>query len=711
MTAAARRPRRWQLILLGVVGLLLVLCLVFDWNWVRHPVERYVSKKTERAFTMSDLAVDLGWSPTIKMRDVVFANAAWSDTETPMAQIGSLEFSVSLRDLWDGKVLVPRVAMADARLLFEKDAEGRKNWLIKEPSKTTSESSLRISSLSVQSGHLRYVNHGEPMTVDIDANTFDPATTSAVTKADARPRNTAYTTRYAFNGKYHDAAFAGEALTGDVLSFQESGIPFPIKGSLHAGTTKASLEGTVADVVNISAIDMRLEMEGATLASLYPFLLLPLPASPPYALRGHLVKLENRFSMDDLNGKIGETDIRGSAAYLQKQPRPLLTAKLDSKLLKLSDLGPLIGLETKNTAGTPGAVAKPTQADTATRSQAQAKERQTSGDRVLPTGLAAAQGDGILPRGKFDGRRISAIDADVDYAAARLDAPAALPVENMKFSFHLHDAVAKLAPLEFGFAGGSIVSDITIDARQEKQLRSIFNADFRHIQVAKLFPSMPKLAQGAGEMGAQIRLSGNGSSIADAAGNADGNLTVAIANGRISNLLDAAAGLNGGKVISLLIGGDRDIKLNCGAAAFGVKDGLGTSQLFVVDTEQTRVDGSGVFNLKDEQFSFTVEPKPKKPGILSLRTPLYLYGSFRHPQYGLDKRKLLLRIGSAIALDLINPLAAVLPLVETGSGSETNCAQLLAPVRGAEQQALSTKLKAPVVSGPPSRKPVQRRSP
>jgi uncharacterized protein involved in outer membrane biogenesis len=677
--------------LLGLFALLVVVCLLFDWDWLRHPLERYVTRTTQRDFRISNLDVDMGWTPAIKMKDVVFANAGWSSQAPPMAQVQSLEFTVSLRDLFDHKILVPRVALSHADFLFENAADGRKNWLLDDPSLSTGTSTFRISSLSVNQGHLRYINHGEPMTVDIEASTFDPEVAPTMTHADAAQHNTSYTTRYSFSGKYHEASFSGEALTGDVLSFQESGIPFPIKGKLNAGTTRALVEGTLADVVNISAIDVQLQIEGSTLANLYPFLLLPLPASPPYAFRGHLVQKDERYGIDDLSGKIGVTDIHGSGDYLRKEPRPLLTAKLESKLLKLSDLGPMIGLETKETAAKAGVSVMPTQADTNTREKAQAKERQSGGDKVLPAGGLAAKGDGILPRGKFDGRRIGAIDADVDYAAARLDAPTALPVENMKFSFHLHDAVAKLTPLQFGFAGGNIVSDITIDARQEKLLHSTFDTDFRHIQVAKLFPAMPKLAKGAGELGVQIRLKGAGASIADVAGTANGTLTVAIANGRISNLLDALAGLNGGKIIALLVGGDKDIAVRCGGAAFGVRDGIGKSQLFVVDTEQTRVDGSGTFNLKDEKFNFTVTPKPKKPSILSLRTPLYLYGSFRHPQYGLDKEKLVWRVGSAIALDLISPFAAVLPLIETGSGTDSNCAQILAPVQDAQRQATSTK--------------------
>lgn len=705
MNNPVSRLKRWQGVSLVFLTVVIAFLLIFDWNWFRHPLERYVSDKTQRSFTLSALDVDLGLTPTIKMKDVVFANAEWSKASTPMAQIGSLEFTVSLRDLWDGKVLVPRVALSQAKLLFERNADKRRNWVLKEPERADEPSQFRISSLSVDEGHLRYVDHGEPMLVDIDASTFDPTATGAVTNAKAAPRNSSYTTRYAFTGKYHDAAFSGEALTGDVLSFQKSGIPFPIKGKLNAGTTRATVEGTIADVVNISAVDMQLQIQGSTLASLYPFLLLPLPASPPYALRGHLVQKGERYSIDDLSGRIGDTDIKGSGAYVRKSPRPLLTAKLESKLLKLSDLGPLIGLETKNTASTPDAKAQPKQADTNTRQQAQAKERANSGDKVLPTGMVAAKGDGILPTGSFDGRRISAIDAEVDYTAAKLDAPTALPVENMKFSFRLHDAVAKLAPLEFGFSGGSIVSNITIDARQEKRLHTTLQADFRRIQVAKLFPTMPQVAQGAGELGAQIRLSGHGASIAEAAGGANGSMTMAIANGRISNLLDAMAGLNGGKIISLLVGGDKDIRVNCGGAVFDVKDGLGTSEFFVIDTEQTRVDGSGGFTLKDEKFDFVVTPRPKKPGILSLRTPLRLYGSFRHPEYGLDKGKLALRLGSALALTAVNPLAAVLPLIETGTGADTDCAAVLAPVQGAQQQAKAPPPRARKSAQNPAQKP------
>jgi uncharacterized protein involved in outer membrane biogenesis len=358
---------KWLALL--AVAALFVLGAVFNWNWFRGPLEQYVSKKTHREFRTSDLHVRLGLSTTIRLRDVTLENASWA-VDPLMAKIGTVEFSVSLRDLFDGRVLLPRVALTDAFLHFEQLQDKRKNWILSDPS-DTSPSKLRISSLSVTNGHLDYLDRAIPFRIGIDASTFDPALQEKASDAKATPDNTRYAARYVFSGLYHDAKFSGQALTGDVLSFQESGIAFPIKGHLLAGTTTLDVQGTVADAADISAIDVQLRIAGQTLANLYPFLALPLPASPPYQLSGHLTQKGPRYALDGLSGQIGSTDVDGSGAYLQQTPRPLLQAKLHSRLLKIADLGPLVGVTTKVGGATP------TQSSTNSRTSARAQERET----------------------------------------------------------------------------------------------------------------------------------------------------------------------------------------------------------------------------------------------------------------------------------------------------------------------------------------------
>ncbi|RZL87469.1 MAG: AsmA family protein [Variovorax sp.] len=644
-------PRR-RPVVLAVAGALVLLLILFDWNWFRGPLERYISDKTAREFRISDLHVKLGFAPTIRMRDVYFGNASWSLVKA-MAKIEVLEFSVSLRDLPE-KVLVPRVALTQPDLVFERLSDDQKNWILSDPS-DTSPSKLRISTLSVDRGHLRYVDHGEPFEIDVQGSTFDPASQAKVKDADARPANDRYTTQYAFSGKYHEAAFSGTALTGEVLSFQESGVPFPLKGSLLAGTTKLEVEGTLADAANISAIDTQLRIEGQTLANLYPFLLLPLPASPPYQLQGHLVLKGNRYTMDDLAGKIGSTDISGKGAYIDKDPRPLLTADLHSKLLNIADLGPMIGVQTKASGGKPAV----SQAETRTRPAAKAKDQ-------------AIDPNHMLPAGSFDGSRLQKIDAEVDLEATKLVVPQALPLESLRASLRLHDAILKLTPLDFGFAGGTIASQVRLDARGPT-IRSDVQINLRKVRMDRLIPESPTIAQGTGFVGAKLQLTGTGNSIADAAAKANGRIAATVANGRISNLVDAASGLHGGKVLQLLVGGDRLITVNCGGVVFDVTNGRGTSSLFVIDTEQTQILGTGGFDLEHELFDITVAPRPKDVGVLSLRTPVRLHGTFKQPDFEVVKGPLLARIGGALALAAATPLAALVPLIETGPGEETNC--------------------------------------
>lgn len=654
---------------MGVLLALVLLVLLFDWNWVRPPIERYISQKTQREFRMSDLHVRLGWrlTPTIRMRDVYFGNAAWSKEDKPMAKIDQLEFSISLRDLPE-KFLIPRVALTKPELLFERQPDNRKNWILAEPDETRP-SKLRISTLSVDQGRLVYLDHGEPLDLDIRASTFDAAQQEKVKDADAKPTNDRYSTQYEFNGSYHGAKFNGKALTGEVLSFQESGVPFPVQGELHAGTTHASVEGTIADAANISGIDTQLRIEGRTLANLYPFLLLPLPASPPYRIEGHLKLAGNRYTIDDLRGRIGSTDVFGKGAYISKKPRPLLQADLHSKNLDLADLGPLVGIETKDSGGKP----KLSQAQTTDRPAAKASQ-----EKVDPGHL--------LPSGSFDSSRLQKIDAEVDLQAARLKVPQGLPLESLKASLRLNDAVMTLNPVDFGFAGGTIAAKAKLDARAPI-IKSDVEIDLQGIQLGNFVPQDSTLAKGAGRAGATLRLSGVGNSIADAAAKANGRVAATVVNGKISNLLDAASGLNGGKIVTLLAGGDKDIVINCGGAVFDVKNGRGTASLFVVDTEQTQILGDGWFDLGSERFDLTVAPKPKDVGFLSLRTPVRVYGSFSKPAYELKKGPLIARGAAVAGLAVVAPLAALIPLIETGPGEATNCGKVKQQTQGAARQA------------------------
>jgi hypothetical protein len=85
--------------------------------------------------------------------------------------------------------------------------------------------------------------------------------------------------------------------------------------------------------------------------------------------------------------------------------------------------------------------------------------------------------------------------------------------------------------------------------------------------------------------------------------------------------------------------------------------------------------------------------------ILVVRSPIHIVGSFANPDVSVDKGGLVRRLGSAALLGLINPLAALIPLVETGTGTDANCVELLATVEAAQREAVKPPSK-PVAKKP-----------
>lgn len=140
-------------------------------------------------------------------------------------------------------------------------------------------------------------------------------------------------------------------------------------------------------------------------------------------------------------------------------------------------------------------------------------------------------------------------------------------------------------------------------------------------------------------------------------------------------------GLDLGGYMWTRLSGDRNVPIRCAVASFDAKHGVLDTKALVFDTTDTNVLGEGTINLADESLAMTIRPQPKQQSILSLRTPLHVTGTLRHPSVGLNKGVLAARGGAALGLAILNPLAALVPLIETGPGKDSDCAQLIASVR------------------------------
>jgi uncharacterized protein involved in outer membrane biogenesis len=287
---------------------------------------------------------------------------------------------------------------------------------------------------------------------------------------------------------------------------------------------------------------------------------------------------------------------------------------------------------------------------------------------------------------------MNAIDADVTLRAGQIRRPEALALEDLTASLKLADGVLTLEPLNFGFAGGNIVSNIKLNAKQDP-IGAHATISMRSIRLNKLFPTVELMKDSEGAAGVLIKFSGRGNSVATMLATATGEGSFATSGGALSNLMIEYIGLDGGEIIKYLVVGDRETAIRCGVASFDVTDGLATSRSIVFDTVDTQIVGSGTVNLRDEQLDIVLKPHPKDVSILVVRSPVHIIGSFAKPDVSIDKGGLIKRGGSAVLLGLINPLAALIPLIETGKGTDANCKQLLATVEAAQREAVKPPSK------------------
>ncbi len=565
-----------------------------------------------------------------------------------MVSAEAVEVSVDLPQLLTGVVAFPQVRLVAPKVFLEQGSQGKKNWLL-DIQQQDEKARIRIGQLTLDHGTLGFD--------DRDAKTHIRSEITSVDLPRAGP-NTPASSGVAFQatGQYHGLALSAKGTGAPVLALRDETLPYPLQVDLTAGRTHIKANGTITGLVVKSAVDMRLAVSGDSLEQLYPLLGIPAPATHPYAAQGRLVHSGNTWRIEGLTGRIGGSDIAGKAQVVTGGKRPALTAELTSSLLDLDDLSPVIGMRStpEKQAGTK--VAKPLRA-------------------TAPA--APPSPSGVLPDLPFKTDRWSSMDADVHLRAKQIRREKELPLDNLDVHLVMRDALMTLAPLDFGVAGGHLRAELTLDGRSEP-IRAKAQLKVSKVLLSRLLPAAAVNQQASiGEINGMLTLSGTGNSVKQMLATANGKVGLLVNHGEVSQLLMEKAGLHLWEILQLKLTGDRRIALRCAVADFDVKQGLMTTNALAFDTAVTTLLGSGSIDFVHETLDLTLNQKTKNTSLLALTTPIYVRGSFAHPNVGIDKGRAAARAAGSVALGLLSPLLALLPLIDPGPGEDSDCAQLL----------------------------------
>lgn len=635
LLAAVRRHRLATACALAALALV-ALVLLWDWNWLKRPIEHQVQARTGRTFQIGgELDVDLGWVPTVRAERVRFGNAAWSKQPT-MASADRVEFNLELWPLLRRDVRIPEIRLDRARLNLEVGPQRVGNWIFGRPGGMQPQ----FRHVWIDDGQLAFRDTAQRTDLTIDISSEQPG------QHDTSPPIVAKG-----GGRWQANVFTVRGRAQSPLQLRDRDSPYHVDVVAVAGATRAHARGTLIDPLRLRDFDLRLVLSGANLEDLYPLIGVVTPPTPPYLLDGQLTRDirggRTTWHYDRFTGKIGDSDMAGSAAVTTGGARPFLRADLVSQRLDFDDLAGFVG-------------AAP-----------QAGRRETSNPELTALAAREQARTRVLPDTPYKLDRLRAMDAQVRLRAHRIDAPT-LPLDDMTANLTLDAGLLRLDPLDFGVASGDIRSTITMDARRSP-IRTTAKIGARGLDLPKLLPSIKLASDAIGKVGGDIALTGSGNSIAAMLASANGDVAIGMGRGQISNLLMELAGLDIAEALKFLVTRDRKVPIRCAFGDFAVTDGVMHARALAFDTTDTIIVGDGTINLREETLDLRLRPRPKDRSLFALRSPLLVDGTFKQPRFRPDIKRIGLRGALALALANIAPPAALLATIELGPGEDSGC--------------------------------------
>lgn len=418
------------------------------------------------------------------------------------------------------------------------------------------------------------------------------------------------------------------------------GVPLTVDGEV--GRARLQFDGSVRDLQRLAGLDGKFRLAGPSLAAVGDVIGVTLPTTGPFSTRGQLTKTGAVWQTRIDEALIGRSKLSADLRYDAGLLKPLLSGSVKGPRLLLADLGPAIGTAPVVVAGAPAQQAP----------------------------VVAAPGR-VLPAREFDLPALRAMNADVKFDLDELDlgTQRLKPLRPLQTHLLLSEGVLELRTIEARTAEGRLQGTLSLDGRAEV---AVWRSDLRWSQVRIEQWLTQTRANGGppyvtGRLDGRAKLEGRGRSTAQILGSLEGELFGRLREGTLSHLLVEGAGIDLAQAIGVLVRGDDPLTMDCAVANLRVDKGVARPKAMVIDARDSVIWVDGSVSLADETLNLRAVVAPRDFSPLALRTPVKVQGTLSKPQVSLEAGPLVGKIAAAALLAALNPLAAILPLMDFGS--------------------------------------------
>jgi uncharacterized protein involved in outer membrane biogenesis len=689
---------RW---LIGISLPLLLLVLLFRWDWLIPMVESRASAALGRPVTIAHLHVRLRRVPEITLTDLRIANPDGFPTDPPFALVPRSVISVEAWPLIrEGRLVVPSVTLHQPAFELLGKEDGTNNYSF-DALAGGSGGGAQIRRVSIVEGR----SHVALEALEADFN---------LQIATQEPEGQDPTITLRAEGTYAAQPITGELVGGALLALQDATRPWPVRVQLANGPTQVTLEGTVQEPLALRGADLRLTLAGPDMKLLMPLTGVPIPTTPAYRVAGRLDFEEGRARFHELQGTVGRTDLGGEIVVAPAAARPATEVPLAPAARPAppqrtaNRQAPQPAPEPRpavtqapppgpapNRRNTPQTTVPADRRPESTRPRPEVTANLRS-RRVDLTDLAGfiggdpqagqtnARPGRTLPDAPISLPRIRAANIHMVYEGQRIEGRS-MPLDNLHVEMDIIDGVVTLHPLRFGVGEGRISAQATLTPQEDGALRTEAQVEFQRLDVSRLL-GVTGVAQGQGTLGGRAQLTSSGKSLAELLARGDGAVTLSMAGGNVSALLVDLAGLRLGNAIFSALGLPDRTRIECFVADLGLQRGVLNSRTVLLDTEDVLITGTGNVSLARERLDVQLHTDSKGITIAALPTSINITGSFADPSIAPDVTELGIRGGLAAALGFVAVPLAILPTIQFGIGDDPRCRNLAAQAGRTRQQ-------------------------
>jgi uncharacterized protein involved in outer membrane biogenesis len=414
-----------------------------------------------------------------------------------------------------------------------------------------------------------------------------------------------------------------------------------------------AVKGSIQDLTARRGIDLHFEIQGNDLAVIQRLGGPDLPLQGTFSVSGQFSDPSPKiYRIPSLQAGLGDNDASGWVEVNLSKDRPHVSAELSSQKLDLRPF--LAGVEEESTTKAQSAASGPKK-------------------------------DKVFSSKPFDLEWLKPVDADIKLRNKQVLLPK-LALDDVVAAILLLNGNLQLKPFTFAVGGGT--ADVQFDLRSQDEPPRLAVA--KVIDQLDLGPMLDELGYERnieGKLNTDINLSTQGGSYAEMMAGLEGNIYIAMSDGRASsaylNLLQKYLGSNIRQLLNPFQAQAKYEQINCFYNTIDIKDGLANVKL-LLDTQQTSIIGAGDVNLKTETLNLGIKPTPKKGYGLSgigtvgfslkeLSQPFRLRGTLAHPHLSIDPERMVFTLGKFAGAMALGPAGIAAFFADISLGKKDPC--------------------------------------